>query len=139
MPLGSGWSQRQSQGKNRVSFLQVRVLTVFNGLQHLPVEASLPPPLQSHTPLLMSPWWEPCLVVLLVCSATSVTVLPNVSWFFFAFYNIFVNFHTYDVRIGHFKHGLQQQLFHYRSKTSGTSFSVQGQSGYSLQCIFSYI
>lgn len=52
-----------------------------------------------------------CLVVLLVCSATSVTVLPNVSWLFFAFYNIFVNFHTYDVRIGHFKHGLQQQLF----------------------------
>lgn len=37
--------------------------------------------------------------------------LPNVSWLFFAFYNIFVNFHTYDVRIGHFKHGLQQQLF----------------------------
>lgn len=52
-----------------------------------------------------------CLAVLLVCSATSVTVLPNVSWLFFAFYNIFVNFHTYDVRIGHFKHGLQQQLF----------------------------
>lgn len=42
---------------------------------------------------------------------TLVMVLPNVSWLFFAFYNIFVHFHAHNVRIGHFKHGLQQQLF----------------------------
>lgn len=53
---------------------------------------------------------DTCLAVLLICSNTSDMVLPNVSWLFFAFYNILVNFHAYNVRIGHFKHGLQQQL-----------------------------
>lgn len=62
-----------------------------------------------------------------------IMALPNVSWLFFAFYNIFVNFHAYNIRIGHFKHGLQQQLFlqehtenKYLGKKSSTGKNIYG-------------